>query len=159
MRLFERIVRKMQQNEIFRITGQVHWVLRDETGKVKQVVDCHNLITTAGKAWLADYLAPTPPAIADYLAIGTNTTAASIVDTALGAEQGTRVQATLTNSGAVWQLVGTFAAANPATAQAITEAGILNASSVGTLFARQVFAAINKATTDSLQCTWQITFS
>ena len=36
-----------------------------------------------------------------------------------------------------------------------TESGVFNAASNGTLAARQVFAAINVASGDSLQITWK----
>jgi hypothetical protein len=40
---------------------------------------------------------------------------------------------------------------------AITEAGIFNASSSGTLLSHVVFSAINKGAADSLTITWTIT--
>ena len=38
---------------------------------------------------------------------------------------------------------------------AVTESGVLNAASLGTLLARQTFSAINVANGDSLQVTWK----
>jgi len=38
----------------------------------------------------------------------------------------------------------------------VTESGVLNDASTGTLLARQVFSAINVASGDSLQITWKI---
>ena len=49
------------------------------------------------------------------------------------------------------QVVGTFAAGNGT--GAITEVGLLTASSGGTLISRKVFSAINKGADDSLQVT------
>ena len=40
---------------------------------------------------------------------------------------------------------------------AITEAGILNASSSGTLLCRTVFSVINKGAADTLGITWTVT--
>ena len=46
----------------------------------------------------------------------------------------------------------------PATA-AITEAGIFNANSAGTMLARTVFTAINKGELDTMTISWDITIS
>jgi hypothetical protein len=160
MKLFQRIMRSMMKGNV-NISGHCTWVLRDAEGRVKQVVESHNLVVTAGLYWLTDYLAyATPPNVMDYLAVGTDddpTPAAG--DTSLNAEVGTRVQvaAGRTSPLAVWQLVATFAAANGT--GALVEAGIFNAATTGTMFARQIFSVINKGASDSLQCTWQITFA
>ena len=42
---------------------------------------------------------------------------------------------------------------------AITEAGILNAGSGGTLLCRTVFSVVNKAASDSMTITWTVTIS
>lgn len=131
-----------------------------------------NLIVDAGKVHLVDFLvdfAGADPASAagygmQYLAIGTSTTAAAAAQTALVAEVGTRVNGTKSEQSGgsinnVYQVVGTFAAGNPGTDQAITEAGLFSASSAGTMFNRVTFSAINKTTADSLQLTVKITFS
>ena len=42
---------------------------------------------------------------------------------------------------------------------AVVEAGILNASSGGTLLCRTVFSVVNKGANDAMTITWQITVS
>ena len=42
---------------------------------------------------------------------------------------------------------------------ALTEAGVLNASSSGTMLCRTVFSAVNKGADDSVTITWTITIS
>ena len=42
---------------------------------------------------------------------------------------------------------------------AVTEAGIFNASSGGTMLCRTVFAVVNKGADDGMSITWQITVS
>ena len=42
---------------------------------------------------------------------------------------------------------------------AITEAGILNASSSGTLLCRTVFSVVNKGSADAMTITWTVTVS
>jgi len=41
----------------------------------------------------------------------------------------------------------------------ITEAGIFNASSSGTLLCRTVFSVVNKGASDSMTITWTVTVS
>jgi len=99
----------------------------------------------------------------DYIAIGEGTTAFSPTQTALVSEvirksgTGTRVTGVVTNDTA--QLVTTFSSANGLSgSDAITESGVFNASSGGTMLCRQVFDVlnINWDAGDSLQVTWRI---
>ena len=96
----------------------------------------------------------------DYVAIGTGTTAASAGDTALEAEittgGGERVQVTPTVSSNILTLTNTF---NFTSDFAVTEAGILNASSGGDLYAHSVFSAVNVSNGDSFQITFNVTYS
>ena len=117
-----------------------------------------NLVVDAGKAAVIDRLQAGAVAVHDYQAIGTGTAAAAAGDTTLVTEIGARVQGVLTQPTALTdRLVSTFAAGNGT--GAITETGRFNAAAAGNLFARQVFAAVNKTASDSLQITHDITVS
>lgn len=144
-----------------KLRGKITFRLFGSDGELKEVRVIKNLVVTAGKNFTASWLAASPSSISDqfmkYLAIGTGTTAPAAGDTALETEVGTRVAGTISSSTNVWQHQGTFDAGNGT--GAITEAGLFNASSGGTMLARQTFSAINKASGDSLQLTWQITIS
>lgn len=113
-------------------------------------------VTNAGIAEAANLIIGGGTAFS-YLAIGTGTTAADVTDTALETESDrqsattSRVTTDVANDTA--QFVYTFSFSGSA---AITEAGILNDATVGTLLARQVFAAINVNDGDSLQVTFKI---
>ncbi len=132
-------------------------VLRGKNGRIKARRVINNLVVTAGKNWLAEYLTSgTPPANMSHIGIGTGTTSPQLTDTALGSPIGTRVAATKSRSNNVGTWQATFEAGNGT--GAITEAGLFNAASAGTMFSRQVFAAVNKGADDSLEITWQITF-
>jgi hypothetical protein len=61
---------------------------------------------------------------------------------------------TTETAGDTAQLLNTFNFTTGGTF-AVTESGVLNAASTGTLLARQVFTAINVASGDSLQVTWK----
>ena len=137
-------------------------------GKVIDKREVDNLITSAGMAEVAGLIGTdTTSGVTafDYIAIGTGTTSATVSDTALESEittgggsraagTGTRVTTTYTND--TFQLVLTYNFTSPF---AVTESGVLNASSGGTLLSRTTFSAINVANNDSLQVTWKITVS
>lgn len=122
-----------------------------------------NLITTAGKAAIADIISDQgSTAPFTYVAVGTGTTAANVADTTLETELasaglsravGTASQVTTDTTDDTAQVVKAFTVTGTA---AVTEAGLLNAASSGTLLARQVFSAINVVNGDSLTITWQI---
>jgi hypothetical protein len=145
--------------EKVKLTGRFLVELFDENGKRKDLRIVENVVVTVGKNFLADWLtqATQTDYFMRYLALGTGTTAASASDTGLETELSTRVAGTLTDSTNVWQNQGTFGPG--VDTGAITEAGIFSASSGGTMFARQTFPVVNKGAGDSLQLTWQVTFS
>jgi len=101
----------------------------------------------------------------DYIAVGVGTTAATATDTALETEitdtgltraAGTGTNVTTTVSGDTLQIVKSF---SPSGSKAVTESGILNASSAGEMLCRQTFSAINVTNGDTLTITWKIKVS
>ena len=134
-----------------------------------QIIDTRivpNVITNAGLAEVTGLLVDDVGGTSfDYIAIGTGTTAADSTDTELeheiisgGGERrggadvtGSRVTTTVTNDTAQWVTTFTFTASF-----AVTESGVFNAPSGGTMFCRQTFSAINVASGDSLQITWKV---
>lgn len=145
--------------EMVKATGKVNYKLFDKDGKIKEEHTYHNLVVTVGKNFLAAWLAASSQAngFMENVGLGTGVTAANVSDVDLETPLATRVVGALTSSTNVYQNVATFNAG--VNTGAITEAALFSASSGGTLFARQVFAVINKGAGDSLQVTWQITFS
>ena len=130
---------------------QVH----DSDGTLRDERWIHNLICVAGKNKLLAVSGGEALAAFAYVAIGTGTTAASASDTTLGTEAARSSAQTPTNpSSSVFQVQYTFPAGTGT--GAITEAGLLDASSGGSLLAHQVFAAVNKASGDSLTIQWQV---
>jgi len=137
-------------------------------GKFVDSMVISNLVTTAGVAGIAARINGTgTPAAFTYIGLGTGTTGAADADTQLETEAtesgGARAAATCTvvttgTAGDTAQLVNTFNFTTGAS-YAITESGVLNAASTGTLLARQVFAAINVASGDSLAVTWKFDVS
>jgi len=132
-------------------------------GNWQNIKTVSNLVTNAGFAGAASRInGADSEAAFTYIAVGTGTTAAAVGDTTLETETATsglsraaatasRVTTTQTNDTA--QLTKTFTVTGSV---AVTESGVLNAASVGVLFCRQVFSAINVVNGDSLIITWKI---
>lgn len=137
-------------NDTLSMRGDVIITLND-----KVVLDKKNLVVTAGKAFLASAVINSSASPFTHMAIGTGTTAAAVGDTALGSEVARQAFTTSSVASNVVTLSTTYAAGTGTAA--LTEAGILNASSSGTLLSRVVFSAINKGSADSLTITWTIT--
>jgi hypothetical protein len=112
-----------------------------------------NLIVNNGRYGICDQLLASPTITKPtHMGIGTGTTAPALGDTALQTEVGTRQSASKSRSNNVLTLEATFAAGNGT--GAITEAGVFNASTGGTLYSRITFSVINKGSNDSLTLTW-----
>lgn len=150
-------------NESIKLKGSVKVQLIGPDGKVKQEHEDHNLIVTVGKNYLATWLAAATQSIyfMSYIALGTGVTAPSSGDTALQTEFSgggyARVQGALVASTNTWTNTATFSPGNGT--GAVTEAGLFSALTVGTMFARQTFAAYNKAAGDTLTVVWTVTLS
>jgi len=142
--------------EKVKMSGEIHMVLRDKDGNIKETRHIKNTITDAGKAVIASLLSPDVGGTAfDYIALGTGTPGA----TALGAEcttnggarrGGADVVGTLTTttvSNDTMQFTTTFSFTG---SLALTEEGIFNATQAGTMLANQSFAVLNVANGDSL---------
>jgi len=124
-------------------------------GTVVQEVD--NLVVTTGKNFVASRMKDATATAMSHLAIGTGTTAAGAGNTALVTEAARQALTSTTVSTNEVAYVAAFAAGTGT--GAITEAGLLNAASGGTLLCRTVFSVVNKGADDSMTITWTITVS
>lgn len=147
-------------NSTFKLNGYWRVKLVDQYGNLKQEVEGHNVITTNGKEALASYLVSATTSGANtfkYIGVGTGSTAESSADTALGGELA-RVAGTASYaSGAIWQITSTFPAGTGT--GAITEYGLFNTTTGGTMLSRDTESVINKGASDILYATVQITLS
>jgi len=134
-----------------KMTGRLIISINDN---VVQEVD--NLVVTAGKEFVAARMIGTSADVMDNMAIGSGSTAAAAGDTALGSELD-RQSATSSASGAVVTYSATFGAGNGT--GAVTEAGLFNASSGGSMLCRTVFSVVNKGAADSMTISWAVTVS
>lgn len=137
--------------------------IRDDFGIVSRKV-----VTDAGVAYLVDDwdAGASDINLMDFHGIGTGSVAEAVGDTALGAESTTALnpdstRATGTNTQPAANQFRTVGTLTADAAIAATEHGIFNQAAVpgGTLWDRSVFAAVNLAAGDSIQCTYTVTCS
>lgn len=141
-------------NDTIKVTGELKITVTKPDGNIHETV-VPNIVVTDGKEYIASRMKDATATAMSHMAIGTGTTAAAAGDSALETEAGrVALTSTTVTSNAV-AYVATFAAGTGT--GAITEAGILNASSSGDLLCRTVFSVINKGAADTLGITWTVT--
>lgn len=141
-----------------KLKGRVALELRGKDGQVKETREIDNLVVDAGLDFIASRMAGTSSDVMSHMALGSGTTAAAAGDTDLGSILGSRElldSVTVTDNTVVY--VSSFEAGDAT--GAVTEAGIFNAASAGTILCRTVFSVVNKAADDTLSVTWTITIS
>ena len=124
-------------------------------GQVVKEVD--NIVVTTGKNYVASRMKDATATAMSHMAIGSGTTNPAAGDTALETELGRVALTSTAVSSNVVTYTATFAAGTGT--GAVTEAGILNASSSGTLLCRTEFSVVNKGSSDSMTITWTVTVS
>lgn len=139
--------------------GKLEAVLRRADGSVIRygVLD-YRVVTTAFVSFVVDQLQTESSLFGDfkYHDAGVGTTAAAVGDTTIETTDGeSRATGTQTESSAtVYQSVGTV---SYTTTKAVTEHGLFNDATTGTLMDRTVFSAINVVSGDSIQFTYSLT--
>ena len=142
--------------ETIKVKGELSIKLFGPDGKLKGEQNVPNLVVTTGKTFIAARMVGTPTAMS-HMAIGSGTTDPVIGDTSLETELGRVALTSSASAGAVVTYVASFGAGTGT--GAVTEAGIFNASSAGTLLCRTEFAVVNKGVDDSMTITWTVTVS
>jgi hypothetical protein len=149
----------MNIQEQVKPTGLVKIVHTNASGEIIKEFEVPNLVVTAGKQHIASKIAATTnsPVSMTHMAIGTGSSAATAADTTLGVEGG---RVSLTNTVVSTNTI-TYTATFPAgtATGTITEAGIFNGSSTGTMLCRTVFPSVTKQAGDSIAITWVVTVS
>jgi hypothetical protein len=143
------------------MTAELRAVLiRADGSRVNYGLLSSRSITTAFVTFVVDQLQTETSVFGDfkYHDSGVGTTAENVSNTAMETTDGeSRVSGTQTESSApVYVSVGTI---SYTTTKAITEHGLFNDSSAGTLMDRSVFSAINVVNGDSISFTYSLTVS
>jgi hypothetical protein len=141
-----------------KLKGDVFITVKDKDGNVKEERHENNLVVSAGLNFICDRMEGTSEAVMSHMGLGSGTTAAAAGDTDLGSILGSReaLDSTTVSSNTI-TYVSSFEAGDAT--GAVTEAGIFNASTGGTMLCRVVFSEINKAADDTMSVTWVITLT
>ncbi len=144
-------------NDGLKLRGDVAIVLRDKNGNVKDERNINNLIVNTGLNFICDRMKNDETAMT-HMALGSGSTAAAASDTSLGSQLGSReaLDSDTVSSNTI-TYTSSFEAGDAT--GSVTEAGIFNAASGGTMLCRTVFAVVNKGADDSLSVTWTITLT
>lgn len=135
-------------------------LIKADGSKVNYGVLGYRVVTTAFVSFVVDQLQTESSLFGDfkYHDSGVGTTAENVTDTAMETTDGeSRATGTQTESSATaYRSVGTI---SYTTTKAITEHGLFNDASAGTLMDRTVFSAVNVVNGDSVQFTYTLTIS
>lgn len=145
-------------NGALSVKGDVILIKTDELGHSEKY-EYKNLVVSVGKTFIASRMASNTDVVMSHLAIGNGAVAAAVSDTTLGTELarvslnvngGTPSANTINYSANVGAGVGTGA---------VTEAGVFNDTSAGTMLCRTVFPVVNKLAGDSIAISWTISIT
>jgi hypothetical protein len=145
-------------NDDLKLRGDVAIVLKDKDGNVKDSREIHNLVVSSGVTFICSRMAGTSAGVMSHMALGSGTTAASASQTDLVSILGSReaLDSPSASSNTI-TYVSSFEAGEGT--GAVTEAGVFNAASSGTMLCRTVFPVVNKQVDDTMSVTWTITLS
>ncbi len=142
-----------------KLVGRITGVLKKADGSI-ETFERNNLIVDTGVDFVCDCLGKPSgrPSVLSYIGVGTGLAVADHTDTDLETPL-TRVAATYAHTGSTdfFTMTATFGA-GVGTGD-LTEAGMFNAASSGTMMNRVVFSSIPKEAGDSLDITFTVTLT
>jgi hypothetical protein len=144
-----------------RVPNMVHLVARHRDGTIFYDQWVHNLRTNAGINWQYGQMAGGTAAVCTYIALSNSGATPAATDTALASEITSNGLARAdgspshTSNATSYTLSYTFTATGTQSAQ---NAGMLNASSSGTLCFENTFSQVNMNSGDTLAVTWTVNF-
>lgn len=148
----------MKAIDSLKFAGRLNIVLTDKDGNIKETREETNLVVDAGLEFICDRMEGTTQAVMSHMAVGSDNTAPAAGDTDLGSILGSReaIDSTTATNNTIVYVCGFEAGDGTG---AITEAGIFNAATGGTMLCRTTFAVVNKAADDTMTITWTITLT
>lgn len=160
---FDQMVRRVRRRrrESFAIGCNLRTLIENvHTGERRIIQQGHNLVVNAGLNLVRDLLIGGLGANPlSYIALGTSTTAASAGQTALVAEY-YRAPITQTVSSAQAITYRLYLGSTVGNGSTITEMGLFNDPTAGTMYARAVLgSSVAKTTSIAVTFEWDLTFS
>lgn len=137
------------------IKGNLDVVVYDDKNQIKDTRHVPNLVVASGKNYIANRMTSNSNVIMSHMAVGSGNVAPTTSDVNLGNEVTRVVLDSTTLNGNVVTYVTTFGAG--VGTGSLTEAGIFNDPTTGTMLCRTRFDVVNKANTDIIVITWNIT--
>ena len=147
----------MLMNEMVKANGRLTIEIFSSSGLLKEKVNVPNLVVTTGRNYIASRMTATSATAMSHMAVGTGTTGAVIGNTTLETELTRRALDSQSTSTNVSTYIATYGAG--IATGSITEAGIFNAASAGTMLCRTTFGVVTKAADDIMVITWNVTIS
>ena len=145
------------------ITGHWYVTLYGAPGEVKSYHHGKNIITDAGKSYLAGFLTSATTGAKTftmiYIGVGEGATAEAATNTSLVSEIARVAGVAADVAGAIYRCTATFPSGTGT--GAIKEYSLFNTltSSLGEMFSRDTAAVVNKGANDELKVVTEITFS
>jgi hypothetical protein len=144
--------------EFLNIRGDIELTLIDSiTGEIKFKLQKKNLIVNTGKAFIISRMKDTTSGAMTHIGIGSGTVDPALGDTSLGNQVARN--AMTTSGGVVSGNSITYSVtfgAGVGTNAALSEAGIFNAATGGTMLSRVEFSPVGKGASDILTIDWTI---
>lgn len=141
-----------------KLKGELNITVKDKNGNVKESRNEKNLIVSAGLAFICSRMVDANDNPMSHMAVGSGTNSPVAGDTDLQSILGNREPLDSTTHSANTVTYTSSFEAGEGTG-AITEAGIFNASALGTMLCRTTFPVVNKGADDTMAITWTITLS
>lgn len=134
-------------------------IIKTDASGTEEKHEFKNLVVATGKTYIASRMTANTVNVMSHMAVGTGNTTATTGDTTLETEL-SRVALAVTGGTPSSNTV-TYSATYPAGTGtgALTEAGIFNANSSGTMLCRTVFPVINKQAADTITITWSVSIT
>jgi hypothetical protein len=139
--------------------GNLEILRYDSNGKLVEKKDVTNLVTHVGKVYMTQRMQSNSNPVMSHMSIGVANVAATTSQTLLLGESA-RVSLdsnTITNNTV--QYIATFGAGIPNGGGTLSEAGIFNngTANAGSMLCRVRFNEVNKANSDVIVITWNVT--
>lgn len=143
--------------ESISVKGDLEIVVLDEQKQLKDHRKINNLVVSGGKNYIAARMTSNANVIMSHMAIGTGNISPTVSDTLLVGEITRVTFDSVATAANTITYVTTF---NPGVGTGtVSEAGIFNhpTANTGTMLCRTRFNEINKAASDTIVITWNIT--
>lgn len=144
-------------NEHLKVKGELTITLKSQDGVVKKSIHVPNLVVAAGKDYIASRITSNTATVMSHMAIGDSSSSPQSTDTSLQSELGRSEFLSFAANNNTVTASANFEAG--VATGSITEAGIFNSSTSGTMLCRTTFPVVNKEAGDSITISWLITVS